>query len=102
MATTQDNRLMQIFTPLGKDFLLINKLTASEGLSELFSFEVELLHEEKEAGYAATPVNASSLLGQSVTIAIKQRDGTKRQFTGMVSRFSQGTRHTRFSFYYMT
>jgi type VI secretion system secreted protein VgrG len=102
MATTQDNRLMQIFTPLGKDFLLINKLTASEGLSELFSFEVELLHEEKEAGYAATAVNASSLLGQSVTVAIKQRDGTKRQFTGMVSRFSQGTRHTRFSFYYMT
>jgi type VI secretion system secreted protein VgrG len=102
MATTQDKRLMQIFTPLGKDFLLINKLSASEGLSELFSFEVELLHEEAEPGYAPTVVDANSLLGQSVTVALSQRDGTTREFTGMVNQFSQGTRHVRFSFYYMT
>jgi type VI secretion system secreted protein VgrG len=102
MATTQRNRLMAIYTPLGEDFLLINKLSASEGLSELFSFEVELLHEEEEAGYAPTMVDANSLLGQSVTVAISQRDGTTREFTGMVNQFSQGTRHTRFSFYYMT
>ena len=93
---------MQIFTPLGKDFLLINKLSASEGLSELFSFEVELLHEEDEEGYAPTLIDAHALLGQSVTVRITQRDGTTREFTGMVSQFSQGTRHTRFSFYYMT
>ena len=81
---------------------MINKLSASEGLSELFSFEAELLHEEDEEGYAPTIVDAGSLLGQSVTIKIAQRDGTTREFTGMVNRFSQGTRHTRFSFYYMT
>ena len=42
MATTQDDRLMAIYTPLGKDYLLINRFTATEGISELFTIEAEL------------------------------------------------------------
>ncbi|MGC2236676.1 MAG: type VI secretion system tip protein TssI/VgrG [Pyrinomonadaceae bacterium] len=102
MATTQDGRLMKIYSPLGKDFLLVNKLSASEGLSQLFSFEVELLHEEDKVGFAPTVVKASSILGQAVTVTVEQRAGTTREFTGMVNQFSQGTRHARFSFYYAT
>ena len=40
---------MQITTPFEDDFLLINKLTVTEGISQLFEFEVELLHEESKA-----------------------------------------------------
>lgn len=102
MATTQDNRLMSITTPLGKDYLLINKLSAREGLSELFTYEVELLHEEKPGGYAPTVVDINSILGQIVVVSVEQRDGTTREFSGMVNQFSQGSRHVRFSFYYAT
>ena len=45
MATTQRKRLI-ISTPLGEDYLLINQIAVTEGLSRLFSYEVELLHEE--------------------------------------------------------
>ncbi len=100
--TTQANRLMAIYTPLGEDYFLINKVSASESLSELYSFEVELLHEEPKVGFAPTVVDPKKIVGQGVTIEVNQRDGTTRQFTGMVNRFSQGTRHARFSFYYAT
>lgn len=103
MATTQDNRLLNITTPLGKDFLLLNKLSAEEEISKLFSFEVELLHEEADSdGYEPTEVNVNALLGQNVSIKAKQREGTTRYFSGIVNRFSQGIRHRRFTFYRAT
>lgn len=102
MATTQDNRLMKIATPLQDDFLLINTLSAYEEISQLFSFELELLHEENEPGIEPTVVEADKMLGQAVTIRVKQRDGTERFFSGIVNKFSQGNRNTRFSFYYAT
>lgn len=102
MATTQDDRLLSISTPLGKDFLLLNRVTANEGISSLFLYEVELLHEEVEAGFKATSVEATALLGQAVTFSITQREGTTRTFSGMVSRFTQGNRDNRFSYYHAT
>ncbi len=101
-VTTQDDRLLSITTPLGKDFLLINRLTANEGLSQLFSYEVELLHEENDPGFTPTPVDVKSLLGQGVVISIEQRDKTTRTFTGIINHFAQGNRNVRFSYYYAT
>ncbi len=102
MPTTQKNRLLRILTPLGEDFLLLSRLSASEEISSLFSFEVELLHEEDAPGYETTAVAAASILGQAVNIQIAQRDGTTRTMSGIVNRFSQGHRDTRFSYYYAT
>ena len=102
MATTQDNRLLAIYTPLGKDFLLINRISATEGLSQLFTFEVELLHEEEQPGFNPTIVNPTTIIGKAVTVTIDQRDGTVRELTGIVNRFSQGSRDNRFSYYYAT
>lgn len=102
MATTQDNRLMSITTPLGKDYLLLNKFDAEEGLSKLFNIEVELLHEETEAAFLPTVVDPASLLGKGVTIHVQAPDGATRFFTGMVNRFSQGNRDVRFSYYHMS
>ena len=101
MATTQDGRLMSIATPLGKDYLLINRFTAHEGLSQLFSFDVELLHEENEVSFSPTTVDPQSLMGKAVTIFISAEDGSTREFTGMVNKFSQGNRDVRFSYYYI-
>ena len=102
MATTQQNRLLNILTPLGEDFLLINRLIATEEISSLFSFEVEVLHEENEAGFETTVIDAASILGQSVNIQISQRDGTIRTMSGIVNHFSQGHRDIRFSYYHAT
>ncbi len=100
--TTQQNRLLSISTPLEEDFLLLNRLTATEEISALFEYEVELLHEEDAPGFEATPVDVKKLLGQAVSIEINQRDGTVRTLGGMITRFSQGHRDVRFSYYYAT
>lgn len=96
MSITQDGRMMSIMTPLGEDELLIDTLSAFEGLSELFKFEVKLIREEDKK-----PVTVESLLGQSVAIAISQKEGTTRFFNGMVSRFSLGRHDERYYYYSM-
>ena len=101
-TTTQDRRLLSISTPLGKDHLLLNRLTVTEGLSQLFTVDVELLHEENEAGYKPTMVDIQSILGQSVTVVINHRDETKRTLNGIVNQFTQGDRDIRFTYYYAT
>ena len=103
MATTQDGRLLSISTPLGKDYLLLQRMKITEGISELFRIDVELLHEEDQQDFRATEISIQSILGKSVTIAVRQRDGLVREFNGIVQHFSQGVREdVRFSKYYAT
>ena len=102
MATTQDNRVLAIGTPLGKDFLLLQKISGTERISKLYQFEVELLHEEDEVSFASTMVDPRSLIGHGVTVTVTQIDGTVRELTGIVNRFSQRYRNPRFTFYSAT
>ena len=99
MATTQDNRLLRISTPLGKDFLLVNKLSASEGLSEMFSVDAAFFQAERGGGTEPTMVDASQILGKRVTGEIARGEGPSRYINGIVNRLSQGVRHVRFTFY---
>ena len=99
MATTQDHRTLAIYTPLGKDYLLLDEISGTEGISKLFSYEVALLHEEAEPGHIHTDIDPASIIGKGVTVTIDQRDGTRREISGIVNQFSQGARNTRFSFY---
>lgn len=93
--------MMKVFTPLGEDYLLINKFTAVESISELFEYELELLHEEDEGeGRTPTDVDPASILGKGVAVSIQQKDGTQRIFSGMVASFSRGHRRTRFTYYF--
>jgi len=101
--TTQKDRLLSIATPLGPDYLLINKIHADERISELFEFDVELLYDEEEDnGYEATIVDGKDIVGQTVSIAIAQDDGGKRTLTGMVNNFTLLGRNRRFTFYNAT
>ena len=77
-------------------------MKANERLSELFSFEIELLHEETKEDYKPTIVKDTDIIGKSVTIAVTQDDGGKRTFSGIVNRFAQGNRTSRYSFYHAT
>ena len=102
MAMTQENRLLEIVTPLGKDFLLLSRVSADEEISKLFSIEVELLHEETEPGFEATDIAPESILGKATTVQIEQRDGTARELSGMINHFAQRSRDNWFSYYYAT
>ena len=99
MATTQDDRILKIETPLGKDFLLLSSFYAMEELSGLFRYEAELLHEEAKEGNIPTDIDINAILGKDVTITITQEDGVERTFSGIVNAFSKRNRNARFSFY---
>jgi len=99
MALKQKGRQLLINTPLGEDFLLLKEFSASETISELFSFQLKLVHEENTEGLVPTVVDPKALLGQPVSIKINIPDKTSRFFNGVVSHWRQGNRDTRFTYY---
>lgn len=100
---TQKDRLLSITTPLGEDYLLLNKIRADERLSELFEINVELLYDEQEDdSFALTPVDGKDIVGKTVSISITQDDDGKRVMTGMVNNFTVVGRNRRFTAYYAT
>ncbi len=99
---TQAGRLLSIATPLGEDFLLLRKMSATEGLSQLFTINVELLHEEDKGLGKVTLIEPENILGKAVTISVSQNETEKRYFSGIISQFSQGNRSTHYSYYYAT
>ncbi len=99
MSITQDGRLLSLTTPLGKDFLLIQRFVAREGLSELFQLEAELVHEEEDGGRDITVVDPRKIVGQTVTLTVTSTDSVVREFTGIVNRFTQGHRDDLFTHY---
>ncbi len=84
MAIKQDNRTLTIEkSPLGKDQLLLEAFHGREGLSELFSFQLELLSEMEH-------IAPKEIVGKPITFSVPLSDSGKRQFNGVVRRFSRG------------
>src|SRR6516225_8132729 len=81
---SQENRLMSITTPLGKDVLLLDAFSGTEAISQLFQFDLGMYADSD------TKVAFEQLLGQKVTVTIS--GDTPRYFNGIVSRLSQGQR----------
>lgn len=81
---TQQHRPLALSTPLGPDALLLEKLSGTEALSALFSFQLDLLAEEE--------VSFDELLGQPATVTISLPNQTKRFVQGIVVRLTQGGR----------
>jgi type VI secretion system secreted protein VgrG len=106
MAILQKDRLLQVFTPFPENFLVMKRLHATEGLSQLFRYELELLHEEADKttsrSYKATLVNPKDILGKPIVVQVGQRDSVHRYFTGIVSEFTNAGRDVNFSYYYAT
>jgi len=84
---TQVNRPLRIYTPLGDDVLLLERLTGEEAISRPFEFQVDLLSESDS-------VSASSLISQPVHVEIDKASGDPRIIHARVSEFVQrGRRH---------
>ena len=91
MAFTQDERKLRVTTPLGPDKLLISGFTGTEGMSELFHLELDLLAEN------TTEVAFDRLLGQPITVKVQMPDtqGGFRYFNGICVEVSEGERATQ-------
>ena len=97
MATTpftQQNRILKLATPLGKDVLLIEGLSGHESISSLFQFHLDLLAENTD------PVIFEDLLGQKACVELVLPTGDSRYFHGIVSSITQGPQHLRFTRYH--
>ncbi len=96
MNYTQQNRAMEVMTPLGPDKLLLVGLTGNESISRLFSFQLELLAEND------TDIAFDKLLGQPVRVRLNWlNDDGKRYFSGICNRISQGEQDEVFTSYRM-
>ena len=88
MAYTQTSRHIAISTPLGKDVLLLRGFTGSEGISQLFHFDLDLLSESDS-------IKFQDIVGKNVTLRIFDAKGDERYWNGFISRFSQGSQDLR-------
>jgi type VI secretion system secreted protein VgrG len=86
----QTDRPLTVSTPLGQDAFLITEFRGQEAISQLFSFHLDLLAER------GSDIQFDKILGESVTVQMRQGDGGKRYFNGLVRRFSQGFRDETF------
>jgi type VI secretion system secreted protein VgrG len=85
---TQATRKIAIETPLGEDVLLLRGFSASEQISRLFAFELDLLSENHE-------INFDEIIGQNVTIRVDLPGGGTRYWNGFINRFVQGASTSR-------
>ncbi len=96
---TQDERIIAIKTPLGKDTLLLKNFKGVESISSLFSFHLGMISEDHNISF-------ESITGENVTVSLTLSDGSKKYFNGIISGFSQAKgggetigSHPRFSYY---
>lgn len=82
MAFMQDERLFRLDTPLGSDVLLFKDMEGEEGISRLFSFQLNLLSENPDISF-------KNIIGKSVTLVIDLHGGKYRYINGIVSEFYQ-------------
>src|SRR5580704_2930246 len=99
METLQDNRYLylDLTSSLGPDKLLLSQFTGYEALNQLFQFELHLLAEN------ATTIDFDKLIGQKAGFGIQGTDDSMepRDFDGIVTEFSQGSRDSEFTQYTM-
>ncbi|WOS42714.1 type VI secretion system Vgr family protein [Xanthomonas rydalmerensis] len=85
-------RRVTIQTPLGEQ-LQFRQLRGSEELSQLFSFDIDLLSEGRD-------IDPKALLGKTATVEIETEGGGKRYLDGLVTRFGmQGQDHRLYSYH---
>lgn len=95
-AFRQENRFLFVNTPLGPNKLLLESYTGHEAISELFSFQLELLSEDQRIDFA-------SLLGKRISFGVSGKEGAQpRHIHGIVTAFAQLPSRERVAHYRAT
>jgi type VI secretion system secreted protein VgrG len=71
---------LSLTTPLGKDALILQEFKGTEGLSQLFSFRLDMVSEQQS-------IAAASLIGKPVTWSIAGPAADQRHFSGVMREF---------------
>jgi type VI secretion system secreted protein VgrG len=79
----QATRPLTIRTALAQDLFIVLGFEAREAISELYRFEVELMTQNR------TNVAFDQLLGRPATITLRDENGEKRYFSGIVCSLEQ-------------
>lgn len=93
MSVTQANREIAVSSVLGADVLLFRRMSATEGLSTLSEYSVDLYSER-------TDLQADDMLATPMTVAVDLPKGGQRYFSGMVTQFVYTGRQGRFATYH--
>jgi len=91
---TQEKRILELETTLGKDVLLITEMSGSEALSSLFSLEVKAFSEKEK-------VKPEDIIGKRAGVVLRLPSGEERFFHGMVNRFGHTGQDHRTNHYQM-
>ena len=78
----EENRFLFLETGLGANELLLESFTGTEGISQLFSFQLELLSENPR-------IKFEGLLGQEVSFGVAGMDGQETLPNGLPARLLQ-------------
>jgi type VI secretion system secreted protein VgrG len=87
---SDQNRPIQLTTPLGADVMLLTELHGREALSEMFQFQQDTVVD------VHTDVAFDKLLGKKVTVKITSVAGHERYINGLVRRVTAGNRDPEF------
>lgn len=90
---SQTSRPLSLITGDFVDKLFLTNLSGTEGLSQLFAFDFDLIAEN------GADIPFDQLLGKELTVRLKGTEGPIRHFSGIVSRFSQGASDVEFTAY---
>jgi type VI secretion system secreted protein VgrG len=88
---TQAGRALRLDTPLGKDAVLVRGVSGQEVVSQLFRFQLDLVSEDDALSF-------DGIVGKNVSLHVETLDA-QRGLNGFISRFSQGGRDERFTYY---
>jgi type VI secretion system secreted protein VgrG len=79
-------RALAVQTPLPPDTLILVGFSGNEGLSQLFSFHLDLVAEN----HHVKDIAFDKLLGQSITVRLALPGDQSRYFNGICNRLTQG------------
>jgi type VI secretion system secreted protein VgrG len=100
---TDANRLLALSSPAlkgggnedGSDVLLVNSFSATESLSRMFRFDLDVMAELSKADQ----VSPQKLIGQGVNVRLQLSGGGSRFFHGIVNQFIDVDQTKDFRFY---
>lgn len=81
-AFTQDNRPLRVATTLGKDVLLLERVSGEEGVSVPFHFTLEMLSED-------AAIDPKAVLRKPARVEIALPGEGERVIHGLINRFTQ-------------
>ncbi|KEY59010.1 type VI secretion system Vgr family protein [Serratia sp. DD3] len=88
------NRVILVHTPLAGNVLLFKSLVGHEKISELFSFEVEVLS-------TSNSINLRELLGKALTVELRSSPLPSRYLNGYITRMTLVGRESSGERYYI-